>query len=413
MAARRSSGTLWSVAALAAAALASSLGCGEARKVALQTRTNCESCHGQPPDTDAHLAHTSLDTDPEGIPHLQVLCLDCHENVQSVNQPDHIVRADGTPVPAPAEVRFDDPHSFAGLTEPGSTRAAAPVYDPTTRTCSNGYCHGSTLKGPTPSVLTSIAWDAPEGTVVCGSCHGIPPVGHPAGITLALCKHCHGDAIDATGRPSPTKHVNGVVDFVDGAQTSCAACHGDPNARTVAVLPGDPRSAPPTDSLGSTTAASIGAHQAHVASATFAPPVACSECHVVPATLQAPGHFGPSATVTFGPLATNNGATHPTYDPTTQTCSSVYCHGNFPGSKAVFPPPAPTWNQGASAITCGTCHGLPPPAPTHAVVDVATLGCNGNGTTGCHTAAYTPTTVDPRLHIDGRICPPDCTPATP
>ncbi|MFL5264202.1 MAG: CxxxxCH/CxxCH domain c-type cytochrome, partial [Anaeromyxobacteraceae bacterium] len=98
------------------------------------------------------------------------------------------------------------------------------------------------------------------------------------------------------------------------------------------------------------------------------------------------------------------------YDAATQTCSNVYCHGNFPSSKATLPPPSPTWNGGSDAATCGSCHDLPPPEPRHVNLG-GVPGCNGNPnfpTLACHPSKYTPTSVDPKLHIDGKICPPQC-----
>jgi predicted CxxxxCH...CXXCH cytochrome family protein len=413
---------------LGVALLGSALACGDARPVLSQQQgsTTCLRCHGQPPETNAHVLHTALDSGSGlasgGVPHASLECLQCHRDVQRVDGPDHILRTDGKPV-GRAEVRFDDPESFGSRTQPGAARNSAAAYDPTTRTCSNVYCHGATLRGATVNVPASIAWDAPKGTVSCGTCHGLPPANHPAGITLANCTTCHGTAIDAAGIPNPTTHVNGTVDLAEAVTSrSCSGCHGD---RTATVLPGDPRSAPPTDTEGrpasDPAATAIGAHQNHVVAGVLGAAVACNECHVVPVTLLAPGHLDNQVTLAFGPLAGKGGLT-PRYDASTQTCSNVYCHGNFPRSKAT-PPPDPTWRGGAAAVACGTCHGTPPPAPAHpTVVDVVAQGCSTSTipALACHPAptattrgfSYDPATgtgtVDPRLHIDGKICPPQC-----
>lgn len=411
---RRNSGALWTIMTVV---LASTLACGGARTTSSSvTATTCTSCHEQPPATDAHLAHFAVDDGSDGIAHLQLGCFQCHKDVQSVNEPDHILRANGDPVSPPAEIRFDDAKSLASRTQRGASRADPASYDRATRTCSNVYCHGAGLNGGTAA---SVRWDAPDGTVSCGTCHGIPPGDHPSTLTLADCTSCHGDAIDAAGRPSPQKHVNGTLDFAANVTSSCAGCHGDASSRSATVLPGDPRSAPPTDAEGRTAsdpaATSIGAHQNHVVAGVLGVAVACSECHVVPATLLASGHLDGQVTVSFGPLAKKDGAA-PTYDAASQTCSNVYCHGTFLNSRAT-PPPKPTWNAGAAAVACGSCHGAPPPPPGHP--DPAALGvpvgCNGpsNSALACHPSLYTPTSVDPKLHIDGRVCPPLCTPATP
>jgi predicted CxxxxCH...CXXCH cytochrome family protein len=413
---RRIPGTL--CPAVAAAIFAATFGC-EARPNALAARTAaravCADCHGLPPSKDAHQVHVGFlaRADPKADP--ADSCLQCHRDVQSVNQPDHLVDGAGVPLQPPAVVRFDDAVALAGDTQPGATRVAGPSYDRTARTCSNVYCHGAGLKSPSADIVTAPAWDAPAGSITCGKCHGIPPADHPANLSLASCTSCHGDAIDATGTPSPVKHVNGTVDLGASVTSSCAACHGD---RSAGVLPGDPRSAPPTDAEGrpasDPSATSVGAHQDHVVAGTLGVAVACSECHLVPSTLLAPGHFDGQVTVTFGALASKGGLT-PTYEPASQTCSNVYCHGNFPGSKVTLPPPVPTWRGGEAAVACGSCHDLPPPPPTHVIIGVP--GCNGpdpsNPAVACHPSPYTPTPVDPTLHIDGRICPPSCTPAAP
>src|SRR4051812_49394754 len=67
-------------------------------------------------------------------------------------------------------------------------------------------------------------------------------------------------------------------------QEGCAiACHG-----------ADTSNAPPKSISGvtATTARPVGAHQAHlVASPAWHRAVECGDCHVVPATVDAPGHI--------------------------------------------------------------------------------------------------------------------------
>jgi predicted CxxxxCH...CXXCH cytochrome family protein len=403
---------------LAVALLGSAVACGDARPVlSQQGSAECLRCHGQPPETNAHLAHTTRDAGT-GIAHAELACNQCHRDVQRLDGPDHILRLDGKPV-GRAEVRFDDAESIAARTEQGATRKGDAGYDTATKTCSNVYCHGGGLAGSTAAIPASIAWDAPRGTVACGTCHAIPPADHPAGLTLANCTTCHGDAIDAAGKPSAAKHVNGAVDLSEAVTSrSCSGCHGD---RSAVAQPGDPKSAPPTDAEGRAASAAVGAHQRHVVGGVLGATVACSECHVVPTSLFAAGHFDNQVTVTFGPLARSGGLA-PRYDAATQTCSNVYCHGNFPKSKVTMPPPAPSWNGGAAAVACGSCHDLPPPEPTHQVVNVAAQGCSTstNPAITCHPApgagkpgySFDPATglgtVDPKLHIDGKICPPQC-----
>lgn len=419
MVTRRTPGTLG--LAFAVVLIAFTVGC-EARSNALsEATTDCATCHGHPPATNAHAIHFKADTG-SGIPHAQFECLQCHRDIESMNQADHILRADGTAVTTPAEVRFDDAEALASVTQQGASRPGAPAYDPASRTCSNIYCHGTGLRAPVAGALASPTWTTPSGGLQCDSCHGNPPANHPVGAP-GNCAQCHGDAMEATGKPNPAKHVNGTVDLIPNVTTSCASCHGD---RSANVLPGDPRSAPPTDAEGrdgsDPAATSIGAHQNHVVAGVLGVAVACSECHPVPSTIFASGHFDGKVDVAFGPLASKGGLT-PVYN-SDQTCSNVYCHGSFPRSKATLPPPAPAWRGGDAAVACGSCHDLPPPAPAHVVVDVVAQGCSvsTNPVVACHPApgagkpgySFDPAsgtgTVDPKLHIDGKVCPPFCGP---
>jgi len=133
----------------------------------------------------------------------------------------------------------------------------------------------------------------------------------------------------------------------------CTSCHGDPSR------PGDylRRAAPPIDVSGNKDPSypGVGAHDIHLSASSTHAAIACDECHVVPATVNAPGHAddGPPGDVTFGSLARTGGLA-PSFDPATQTCQKSYCHG---ASWAVWSLPR------TSSEACGTCHGLPPPAP--------------------------------------------------
>jgi predicted CxxxxCH...CXXCH cytochrome family protein len=137
--------------------------------------------------------------------------------------------------------------------------------------------------------------------------------------------------------------------------TSCTTCH----------------KLPPT----------TGAHAAH--SAKFQ----CTECHVVPARYTDVGHLFAGdgkviarATITFGPLASSNGAT-PSWDGA--RCRNTYCHFDN----------KPAWSGGASQAACGTCHAIPPP-------DHKSARCGA-----CHprVANDAAQIVDDSLHVDGKV----------
>ncbi len=118
---------------------------------------------------------------------------------------------------------------------------------------------------------------------------------------------------------------------------TCTSCHGDATRAGDAVS----RSAPPKDIRGNTGVEfpGVGAHALHLASG-----VQCSGCHLVPATLGAPGHNDGVTQVVFD----GGGA----WDLGSRTCSNTACHRAESG----------VWTR-PRADACGTCHGLPPPAP--------------------------------------------------
>src|SRR6266496_1285077 len=348
---------------------------GKARPVAVVGETTCATCHGFPPAKDAHLVHAN-----GGALDKQLACLECHKNVQRVNDVDHIVDVTGKPLPPPAVVRFDDPAALAAKTEPGSARADEPKFQPD-RTCSNVYCHGATLKGQTQDLITAPSWGAVgQNQAACGRCHAIPPADHPSGLTALNCVRCHAPAIDAQGQLDPALHVNGEVNLVAANLGACSGCHGDRAAQN--VPPGDPRSAPPLDVAGRTDSAAVGAHQAHLTGTRWrTSPIACNECHVVPSAVLDPGHVDDSVQIVFGALAKTQVPPIPTpsYTFATHTCSNVYCHGGFGNSGRTTT--TPDWTAGVNEANCGTCHSIPPPGPQHPPTGTADCGICHDGYT--------------------------------
>jgi len=165
----------------------------------------------------------------------------------------------------------------------------------------------------------------------------------------------------------------------------CDTCHGS------AARPGDEvlRSAPPSDLAGRTDPAvpSVGAHELHLTLGETHEAVLCSECHVVPEYVHAAGHVddGGPAEFVAGPLARLGNRT-PSYDPSTNTCSSVYCHGSD----------EPKWTEPRSSEeACGSCHGIPPdpPHPTN-------TNCQR-----CHGSVIDAegAIIAPELHVDGQV----------
>ena len=185
------------------------------------------------------------------------------------------------------------------------------------------------------------------------------------------------------------------------ANINCSSCHGGPD-----------NAAPPVAVNGAsdTTDIGVGAHQSHLIPGPdhISDPIACSECHVVPAVLDYDKHPNPipgPATVTFGPLAQTGGA-NPTWDRTSATCSNTYCHGATLPAPPPPAPPLPTpplWTLvDNSQSNCFSCHGDWPPNlggshPAHVAYTCDT----------CHArvvaAGGEMTIIDPSLHVNGKI----------
>ena len=336
----------------------------------------CLGCHGSltnaAPPTDtrgrsettevtvgAHQAHLGVSTW-----HREILCEDCHLVPEYVDDAGHLGAA-------PAELTWGEIAQADGAT---------PAFDRDGATCSNNYCHGTTLIAG--GSLTEPTWTVVDGTqAACGTCHGLPPAApHPDSTD---CEQCHGMVVDANNQfVDASLHINGVVDVID---TSCGSCHG-----------GALNSAPPVDTQGgnATSLVTVGAHQAHLGTSTWHREIQCSDCHVVPSAVDDVGHLGDApAELTWSALARSDGAT-PAFDRAQATCSSTYCHGPtlIPGGTNT----QPTWTTvDGTQAACGTCHGLPPAAPHP----------NATNCEQCHGMVVDASGnfVDPALHIDGVV----------
>lgn len=318
----------------------------------------CDACHGDddtgaPPTAldggtavthagvGAHAAHLAGGTHTRPVP-----CATCHEVPARAATPTH-------PNGGRAEVR------------------AAVGYSPTTGTCATA-CHGG----------TSPVWTAQNVNLGCESCHmSPPPTPHPQ---VQNCALCHPNSRGGSGRDFVDRalHVNGAVDVAQ--PTACNACHGDANP------------APPKDTWGNTvtTITGVGAHQAHVVGRGLARVVACDECHVVPATVVAPGHLDGVTQVRFSGVAFANGAS-PVY--ANGTCANSACHdvSNYTGTPGGGLATTPSWTLvDGSQRACNSCHGFPPPAP-HPPSTIC-IACHENAT---NMGGF----LDPSLHINGRV----------
>ena len=142
-------------------------------------------------------------------------------------------------------------------------------------------------------------------------------------------------------------------EHTDADVARCTSCHGD------AQRDGDAlgRSAPPFDLSQQTTPGNpgVGAHSIHLNASDTHAAIACAECHVVPKEVDDKGHADTArpAELVFGQLA-KQGGRNPKYESKPRTCTDSYCHRDG----------WPVWSEPkSSAEACGSCHGLPPPAP--------------------------------------------------
>jgi predicted CxxxxCH...CXXCH cytochrome family protein len=319
----------------------------------------CSSCHGSavnaapPIGVNGDTATTTIAVGAHqqhlqgGVFSRPIACGECHA------VPDDVGHAD-----AEAQVAFGEIAVAGG---------AAPVWSRATATCSATWCHGQFAGG---NLLNEPSWTTVNGTqATCGSCHGAPPPApHPQSGDCAVC-HAGYTAASV----NLATHVDGRVDISAG---TCTACHGSAT-----------NAAPPNGTHGETaeTSRAVGAHQRHLAGGPLRGPMACTECHEVPASID---HVDGAVQLTFGTLASTDGAA-PAFDPASLTCSN-YCHGAvLRGGGTNL---APVWTGGPSQATCGSCHGRPPPAP-HPHTQI----CDN-----CH-PGYTLTSVNPATHVNGLV----------
>jgi predicted CxxxxCH...CXXCH cytochrome family protein len=175
------------------------------------------------------------------------------------------------------------------------------------------------------------------------------------GERISDCATCHPDTVGPDGeiKVADGLHIDGEIEAV----VDCYSCHGTQ----------DTKAAPPPALNGSdqTSDIGVGAHQAHMLDNNISKAISCEQCHTVPQSVRAPGHWPdaseePRAEVTFGSLA-KTGGVNPAWDRDQGKCTNTYCHGaSLNGGTAV----EPIWTRvDRSQIKCDSCHGNPPPPP--------------------------------------------------
>lgn len=420
----------------------------------------CDRCHGSVIDAGGVILDPALHIDGrvQAVEWRALPCDGCHVggvlagadgSVDADARGARAHRAHGAPAaaaPVPCETchrvpaRNDDAgHLDDGL--PGaevifSGRADGAAYRG--GQCAETGCHGPDR----PSWIG----DAP-----CGTCHGVPPAGHPPGS----CDRCHPVAAPGGGFAAPLEHVDGRLD-VDGlAADDCDLCHG-PGGRVAlggshaahdryacetchrpvdaiaAHLDGDPALTgrceachglgapawgeadpalacdgchglpPPEHSVGDCDDCHPSADlPTHVDGAVdLALPEGCEGCHGMPDTGAHRAHRAPlfSAPVDCDACHRLPDAVdapgHLGPPPAEVMLDGVYADGRCADTGCHAGPgaanPAPAWGDGR--FFCGDCHGLPPPGHLPGDCDV------------CHSAVADGDVIaDPSRHADGQV----------
>ncbi len=333
--------------------------------VVLGPTVSCAGCHGAPPVTDKHPKVDALS------------CGQCH--MDSVDAQNKLLPG-GKHMDGKVQV-------VLAPTVNCTTCHAAP---PTTAThpklwvedCSK--CHAATVDAKMQLIAGGKHLDGAVEVALapktCDACHGAPPadVGpeHKPHPKMNRCEKCHTTTVDAAGQIlTGGTHLNGKVELQ--LPTSCEACHGAPGSG----------GAPAPDHNGNSDPSlpTVGAHAAHLKGKTFSKGgIACTTCHVLPATVDAPGHMYGVSTIVLDKVSTWQGKA--AFDQPSQSCSGVACHGAGGGSV-----PTPKWTM--TTLACDACHGIPPALITgHVPTDPA------KGTQAC--AACHKKTVKPDGSLD-------------
>lgn len=345
------------------------------------------TCHGNaenpapPNDTDgqedptllsvgAHRAHLRI----APLWYQQIQCTECHQQVDNVGSPGH---NDGN-----VDIQFGQIANGNGAIQAEWTSPSCGV-----------YCHGVSMDG---GLVTEPNWNEPGALTGCDACHGNPPQGGHPPSEVDNCGGCHQTVqLGGTTFLAPEKHINGIVETaLDGgggggpgepAQT-CSACHGEGDV-----------SAPPKANNDATeyTDSRVGAHRAHLGPSDWRREMFCSQCHEVPADVNAPGHMDDNddqAEVQFDNLNPQANYNFDTYD-----CSNLYCHGNGYNQTSTE-----SWVVQLE-LGCASCHddggnggvNMSGAHDDHLGVGMACRDCHGQVVNNAGGFA------DPNLHING------------
>lgn len=200
---------------------------------------NCSTCHGSaanpapPNDVSGNTATTARGVGAHqrhlvgggATSNYTLACANCHIVPATIYTPGHV------DTHGPAEVIL----AGGGLVTFNHGNGVPPVYSSDSLKCSNTYCHGnwsvSKALSPYPDWYTAntmsggnrpVRWNGGATEGACGTCHGLPPVGHFNSASIQRCGNCHIGIVGSDGRTiiDKSRHMNGMVDvFFDPSRS--------------------------------------------------------------------------------------------------------------------------------------------------------------------------------------------------
>ena len=214
----------------------------------------------------------------------------------------------------------------------------------------NGNMRARTSYGPINVGALVVFVGALFGGLV-GGCGEQARVGQstPDGVHVAGWRETHGGALRSEHPTDLAKaletcdacHRDGVTsDAAEDEMPTCDGCH-----------------TPDADGCRTCHETMADSHAAHRATPEKLDAETCGLCHAVPATWRDADHLNDrgGADIVFSGRAAARDH-HPTFE--NAQCTNVACHAG-PGART----PAPVWGTKFAHPVCGSCHGLPPPAP--------------------------------------------------
>ena len=346
---RREPVTRIAITVLSLAGLALAASCDVARTTPAATEDRCQQCHGGAEGNSAPPRSIGGDTDraTRGVGAHQA-----HVKGTSLRGP--LACTDCHPVPSD---QYPNAHPDGRLEvvfgELARTGGASPSWDRGGASCAAIYCHGATLAAG--GAITSPTWTAVDGAASsCGACHGFPPPSpHPPS---SACASCHPDTVRADGSIDVAggRHINGTVEG-GGSSASCDGCHGAPPATGAHLA----HARPPR--LTGMAYGQVTVLQDVALAGDDPAPYAfgCGQCHPTD-----PGrHMDGLVEVDLSPAAAPPGSlkarnrADASWTRAGGTCAGVACHST--GQATPLFAAVPAWSS-AGPLPCSSCHDNPP-----------------------------------------------------